>query len=132
MTKVRRFKKAYASELLQIARGDLDSARVLEQAKSGRRENILFLAEQCIEKSLKAALCHLEIPVPLVHDLDLILDRFPKENQVPGSDNMGDLSQFASIRRYEEGRAELGAKEIKAVIKLAAETQSWVERLLKG
>src|SRR5262245_47097049 len=107
MTKERKFRKGYAPELLRIAQGDLDSAKGLSKVKMGRRENVLFHVEQAIEKGLKAVLCHKESPVPLVHDLGVILARFPHGLEVPEADKMLDLSQFAAIRRYEEGKAEI-------------------------
>lgn len=127
MTKVRSFKKEYAQELLRIAQGDLQSANVLKKSSDGRRENILFLVQQCIEKSLKAVLCHLGLPVPLVHDLALLLDHFPKDCAVPGRESMADLSQFADIRRYEEGRFVFTDEEIMASVQLADSTLKWAE-----
>lgn len=128
MTKERIFKKEYAAELLRIAEGDLHSARALEKDTLGRRENIIFMAEQCIEKCLKAVLCHLGKPVPLVHDLDVLVDRLHPLKPIPRSDSMGDLSQFAAIRRYEEGKAILESSEIMEVLQLAQETLSWAKK----
>lgn len=56
--KERHFKPEYAKELIAIARGDLASAFGLKKIKMGRPENICYHAEQSIEKSLKAVLCH--------------------------------------------------------------------------
>ncbi len=47
----RLFKKEYSMELLKIAKGDLDSAVGLSKINSGRPENIVFLAQQSVEKS---------------------------------------------------------------------------------
>jgi HEPN domain-containing protein len=83
MTKTLIFKKEYATELLRIAEEDLETARVLAKAKIKRKENTFFHAEQAIEKSLKAVLCHLQIAVPLTHELSIILDRLPKKETPP-------------------------------------------------
>ena len=131
MTKEKRFKKEYGIELLRIAEGDLHSAKVLEKDSIGRRENILFHAEQCIEKCLKAVLCHLERPLPLVHDLDVILDRFLNGPKIPRAADMGDLSQFAAIRRYEEGKSNLEPEEIQAVLQMAEETLQWAKKIIQ-
>jgi len=48
------YKKEYAQELLRIAIGDLDSASVLLQAQSGRKENCLYMIQQTVEKSIKS------------------------------------------------------------------------------
>ena len=50
----RLFNKEYAKELLRIAQGDGESASALFKAKVGRPENIVFLAQQSVEKSIKA------------------------------------------------------------------------------
>jgi HEPN domain-containing protein len=125
MTKERLFNKDYAKELMRIATGDLESARGLFKSKMGRSENILFLVEQAIEKSLKAVLCWNELPVPLIHDLGIILARFPEGLVVPENESLLDLSQFASIRRYEEGKAQLTSEEITEAIHLAERVLKW-------
>ena len=63
------FPQAYAKELSKIAKGDLDSAVGLSKLNTGRRENIVFMAGQSVEKSIKSVLVHLQIAFPLVHDL---------------------------------------------------------------
>lgn len=128
MTKQRLYQKSYAPELLRIATGDLESAKVLRAATTGRRENVLFLAQQAIEKALKALLCARGIAVPLVHELAVVLDRFPQDAPVPRADEMVDLTQFATIRRYEEGKATWTEEEIEAVLQLASETLDWVRQ----
>lgn len=89
MTKTRIFRPAYAHELLVVASGDLDSAQLLAVGQAKRKENILFHCQQAVEKALKAVLCARGIPVPLVHDLPIILDRFV-DRQVPFGEDIGD------------------------------------------
>jgi len=68
------FKKEYAQHLFKIAQGDLDSAAALMAAKTlGRPENILYMIQQSVEKSLKAVLIHKQIAFPLVHDLGILI-----------------------------------------------------------
>ena len=131
MTNERTFKKGYAAELLRIAEGDLESAKGLSKIKMGRTENILFHVEQSIEKALKAVLCCKEKPVPLIHDIGIILARFPEGLNVPESEKMIDLSQFAAIRRYEEGKAEITEEETALAIALAERTLAWASVILK-
>ena len=76
----RLFPHAYATELLHIARGDHDSASFLLSglATEGvRPENVAYLFQQAIEKALKAALCAIGRPVPLVHDLGVLVAKIP-------------------------------------------------------
>ncbi len=119
MTKERLFKKAYAAELLRVAEGDLETAQILANSSLKRKENLFFHIQQAIEKSLKAYLCWLEKPVPLVHDLALILDRFPEEIEIPAASQLTDFTQFATVRRYEEGTFVLSDEETKASLLLA-------------
>lgn len=51
------YKPEYGKELLRIAEGDLASASALHETKKGRKENVGYLAQQSIEKALKAVLC---------------------------------------------------------------------------
>ncbi len=131
MTKKKLFKKEYGIELLKIAEGDLETAKGLIKVKMGRRENILFHLEQVIEKSLKAVLCAKGIPLPFTHELGIILELFPTELVVPNSDDMVDLGQFASVRRYEEGVAEITDDEIQETLCLATETLKWAKTTLR-
>lgn len=130
MTKKKKFKKEYAFELVQIAAGDLETAKGLIQVKRGRPENILFHLEQVIEKSLKSVLCYHEIPLPFSHELGILLELFPSSVTVPRSEDMLDLGQFASVRRYEEGVAEITEEEIEGTLLLAIECLAWAEKQL--
>ena len=128
MTKERHFKKEYADELLRIARSDLESAEVLAKGAIKRKENILFHVGQAIEKALKAKLCAKGEPVPLTHDLAVIIDRFSVTDKLPHSDELDDLSQFATIRRYEEGAAILTAEEISTALVIGKNILDWAEK----
>ena len=76
-----KFDPTYASQLLDIALADLESAKVLAAAwQRGRVENIFFLVQQSVEKSLKAYLCHKHGDFPMVHDLGILLG---KMDQLP-------------------------------------------------
>jgi len=130
MIKKKLFKKEYGAELLKIAEGDLETARGLIKVKMGRKENILFHLEQVIEKSLKSVLCSKGIGLPFTHELGIILEIFPPELEVPNSDDMVDLGQFASIRRYEEGIAEITEEEIQGTLCLAIQTLDWAKKHL--
>lgn len=132
MTKSRRFKKQYAGELLAIAHLDREAAEALVAANIQRKEIIFFHIEQTIEKAIKGVLCHLEIPVPLVHEISILLDRIPEGvNAPPYADEIADLSQFASIRRYEEGVAKLTDEEITAALKISSAVLSWATEIIE-
>ena len=121
------FKPEYALELLRIAESDLDSAHALFEAKKGRLENVLFLTEQVVEKALKAVLCYQGKPVPLTHQLYIVISQFPNEGLPPGGYALNDLTPFATIRRYEEGKVVLTREEVTQALFLVAQVLSWAK-----
>ena len=124
----RMFPKDYACELLSIARGDLGSTRVLLrgfEAGEGRPENVFYSAQQVIEKCLKAVLCARGVPVPLVHDLGVLLGKLPEDTNPTFDYRLVQLTPFATIRRYEEGRVVLDLDEAKDVLALAERVVTW-------
>lgn len=121
------FKKIYARELVGIAEGDLESAKALIDANRGRPENICYHAEQCVEKSLKAILVHLEKPVPVTHDLGIITERV---NQFLPLEVHADLTlytEFATTRRYEESDMILDRADLDAAVKTAEDVLAWAK-----
>ncbi len=71
------YKPEYAMELLNIAEGDLGSARALSRVTEGRPENICYMAQQCAERSLKAVLCHFGKLVIHTHDFESLVSHLP-------------------------------------------------------
>lgn len=127
----RKYKKAYSFELLKIAEGDLNSAKALSAAKIGRPENILYLAQQAVEKTLKATLCFLEQPILHTHDLDVLVTLLSLVNsQPPEAHLLGTLTQYASNRRYEEGSEELSHEDFDACIKISENTINWAKTII--
>ncbi len=60
--------------MLAIAKGDLQSAEILlASASSGRKENILYMIQQSVEKALKSVLIWKGVSFPMVHDLGILL-----------------------------------------------------------
>lgn len=94
------------------------------------KENIVFLTQQSVEKSLKALLVHEQIAFPLVHDLGVLIALLPDQLIPPAGFNLIELNPFASIRRYEEGQMTLNEDEIKAALKAGADVIKWVESKL--
>ena len=125
----RTFKKEYASELLKIAESDLNTARVLANTNHRvRPENILFHVGQAVEKALKSVLCHCEQPVPLTHDLLVIVTKI--DGKPPGGESLGDLTPYATIRRYEEGIYLPTQVEIQNSLSLAQEVIDFANKEL--
>lgn len=128
MTKERLFKKQYANELLKIAENDLLAAKTLSQNAGVRYETVFFQLQQAAEKGLKSVLVHDGLPVPLVHDLALIIDRL--NVKPPASDDLNELSDFAAVRRYEEGTFVVTIEETTAAIAMVEQTLEFCRRQL--
>jgi HEPN domain-containing protein len=127
MTKDKAFQRGYAKELTAIARGDLESAEILAgNLTKGRKENICFSAQQSIEKVLKAVLCAAGKPVPMTHSIEVLLDRLGSD-QPEGGDRLIELTDFATIRRYEEGHEIITAEDIAATLNAAKTVLVWGE-----
>jgi HEPN domain-containing protein len=124
------FKPEYAEELLGIAHSDLVTAKALINAKGVRPENTLFHVEQAIEKALKAVLCSKSLPIPLTHDLNLLIDRLAPIALPPGGYALNDLTPFATIRRYEEGKFLITGDDINNSVSCADAVLAWASRIL--
>ncbi len=48
-----------------------------------RNENYFYLVQQVLEKLMKAVLVHQQLPVPLVHDLGILLAKIPRNIEPP-------------------------------------------------
>lgn len=118
--KPRIYKVEYAVELLAIASGDLESAKGLFVLKQGRLENICFLAQQSVEKSLKALLCFHRKPIIHTHDIEALIAGVPDFESIPNYSNLDELTQYALIRRYEQGFEILQEEDLKVVLDAAA------------
>ena len=129
------FNQEYARELLRIAKGDLGSARILAKefsADNSRAENIFFMAQQAVEKALKAVLCARKLPVPLVHDLGVLIGKIPADTMPVFGYELTQLTEFATVRRYEEGAFVVSAEEAFDVIKTAENIMNWAEKIVNA
>ncbi len=124
------FRPEYALELIEIAKGDLNTAIVIMTSPAARLENAFYMIQQCIEKGLKAVLVHRGLPVPLVHDLGVLLAKLPADLQHPFGYELSDLNQYASIRRYELGSFELTQEEIEIVLEKGKLMLEWCQQVL--
>jgi HEPN domain-containing protein len=123
------FQKAYAPELQRLAAADLKAAEALSRSDV-RKEIVLFQAQQAIEKSLKAVLCFQGKPIPMTHELNVLIDRLDRKNLPPGGIALHDFTPYATIRRYEEGKFELTAEDLSAGLELAKQVVAWAAKEL--
>ena len=112
----RRFNKEYAQVLWRIADGDFRTVVVLAKASGYRVENAFYLAQQSIEKALKAVLVHRGIAIPMIHDLSALLSKLPDDCDSPYGYELNALSEYATIRRYEEGSWTPTAEELQDIL----------------
>jgi HEPN domain-containing protein len=131
MTREQSFKAGYATELLSIAEGDFETLEVLIESKKGRPENVCFIAQQVIEKSIKTVLISQGIAIPFTHNLEILLDRLDKSELPPESLVIPDLTEYASIR-HEEAVIQLDRDDLESAFELARSTLNWAKVLVKG
>lgn len=120
----------YAKELIEIAEGDLKSAKGLFKIREGRLENICYLAQQSVEKCLKAILCHNSREIVFTHDIDVLISLLPKSASPPHKDDLGELTEYSMVRRYEKGYAILTDKEIELALQVAKDVVEWAKALV--
>ena len=127
MVKSKKFNKQYAHELMSIAHADLESACDLHRVETRRKENIYLLAQQALEKALKAVLCWFEKPIPFIHDISALVALVGTIEAPPFGYDLNDLTEFAAIRRYLEGYEEYSADEVAAVLHAVKEALFWCQ-----
>lgn len=93
--------------------------------------DILFLVQQSIEKALKALICFAGRPIPLTHDLLFLEDRLDDKSKIPGNYDLGQLNDFAAIRRYERGFFDLDDSDIAAVIKVGEQIHQHAKDIIQ-
>lgn len=98
-----KFKKQTSLKLYKIAQDDFYSAKVLFSAPQHRPETVIYHVQQCVEKCIKSVIVFLEKPVPLTHDLDFLIQQLPSGLTKDLPQGVGELSQFATIKRYLNG-----------------------------
>jgi len=133
INKDRIFKKEYAKELLTIAENDLVAANALKNDKNVRYETVLLMAQQAVKKSLKSVLCILQKPIPMTHDVYLIIDRLGEEHKPPHYEYLDDLTPYATIRRYKEEKFEITENDIAFTLNMVKDVLFWCnEKILKN
>lgn len=130
----RRFDPGYAKTLLAIAKGDFRTAAFAAKGISDdqvRIENVFFMYQQAIEKTLKAVLCHLGLPVPLVHDLGVLLAKLPDDVQPDAGYELTEFNDFAGVRRYEEGSIVYEPEDVSDAHALTEKLLSWAANIVR-
>jgi len=132
MTKSQKYKKSYAPVLLRIAGEDFETLEIIYRAKGGRKENVCFMAQQVAEKCIKALLVDAGIAVPFTHSIELLLSKLDAKSHPPLAASLDTLTEYATIRRYEEGYAELDTADLDAAFESARGTLEFCRSRIKG
>jgi HEPN domain-containing protein len=123
--KKQKFKPETATKLLKVAQDDLYAAEILATAPKGRPETILYHVQQCIEKSLKAVSIHRGDAITLTHDIDVLIAELPEELTKNLPAGVGELTQYATIRRYLDGEELIEMSDLREAIKVARIFVEW-------
>ncbi len=127
--KLRKYRPEYRQELFRLADADFFSADLLLSG-GARIENACFYFQQTVEKALKAALVHLEIEFPSVHDHAVLLALLPNtEPSCPFQHELSELNIYAAQRRYEEGPAPATVEDAKSARNMAEAVLRWSKDL---
>lgn len=127
------FKQSYALELLSIAEADWNTALYLRKGLKEhaiRSENFFFFVQQTLDKLLKAVLVSQQLPVPLVHDLGILIAKIPREIEPPFGYEINRLSEFAAVRRYEESSLIWNEEEADEAVELGNKAISWAKTII--
>ena len=90
-----------AAELLSLAERDLRALKGMRDPETFAEEIFGFVAQQAVEKSLKAWLVRLGATYPFAHDLTDLLSRLEDSGQnVSSFWHFADLNPFAVQLRY--------------------------------
>ena len=99
-----------AGRWLHYAEDDLDVANELLDGR--RTRHVCFLAQQAVEKALKAALVLEGIDVPYVHDLNAVRNRLPDSWSVRSEHpDLSELTVWASESRYPGDWSEIAESD---------------------
>jgi HEPN domain-containing protein len=131
VVKSKKFDKKYALELMRIAEQDLESAKALALTAAKRKENVFLLAQQALEKGLKAVICWRGKELPFVHDIGILVTVLSDGAKVPFGYSLNDLSEFAAIRRYLEGFEQYSTEEVEGVLNAVSEALTWCQGQLQ-
>lgn len=126
----KKYKKEYSFSLWRIAEGDLESAKLLAQSTKGRPENIIYLVQQSVEKCLKAVQCFKTQEILHTHDLTSLIQMLPESEQPPEAHRLGSLTQYATIRRYEEGFEELTKNDLDLTLEVGSKVLEWSKEII--
>jgi HEPN domain-containing protein len=124
---------ATVREWIAKAEGDFAVARREMRARSGPNFDVIcYLAQQCVEKWMKAALIHAHEVPPKTHDLLVLSDLLAKAcpSWSWGAAELRLVSRAAVVYRYPGESAT--RKEAAEILRLAGRIRAALKALLKS
>ena len=118
---------AEASRWLEYANGDLRTAIAIAKDPDVPPRSACFHAQQCAEKSLKAALIHVGIEPPKLHNLASLVELLPPSWRVRTATDLGRLTFWAAEARYPSDSGEASAEDVR----IAIDTSKWIYDAVK-
>ena len=120
------------TEWIKKAEADfLSMTREMNAAKDFNYDLVCFLAQQSVEKYLKALLCETSVPFPKIHDLNKLVALLPKHLDYPESfrEPISRLDRYAVEFRYPGASAtqELAAEAVEE----ARTFRDWCRKALR-
>lgn len=93
-----------AQRLLRLAERDREAFEILAAASDKAHAAAGFLAQQAVEKALKALLCLRDIDFPRTHDLENLFNRLADSGPMPdhSSEYLRPLTPYAVDFRYDD------------------------------
>lgn len=79
---------------------------------------------------MKAVLCALSLPVPMVHELGVLVGKIPASTNLEFGYELASLSEFAFIRRYQEGVLILSFEEAQDVVIKSGSILVWAHKFV--
>lgn len=119
-------------EWLDHAMSDLALARLGMESADVLSEQVCFHAQQAAEKALKAVLLHQQIPFPLIHDLDELIEiacqggcRLPE-----WANDLGNLTPYAIETRYPGAWEAFEDTDVTDALDVARRVIEWVRDIV--
>lgn len=119
-------------EWVAKAEEDFRSATHLLKMKDCPVGNICFLAQQCVEKYLKALLITQELSFPKTHDLGELLVLLPSRLRPSlNNEEQDKLTEYATVMRYPGNYEPISVTEARQAVKIARQIRREVRKLLE-
>ena len=79
--------------------------------------------------NIKSALCHEGKMILHTHDPDALASHLPEDKMPPRSHQIGSLTEYSMIRRYEQGYEVIDDESIQLALELASDVLEWAKAL---